>query len=111
MTERQKRNLRKQIERLYRRVAQLEARRGSLRPALAEFAAYMEYKLRMNDHKPHWRTCCLGYLRDRLGQELAELDEALTVGDPHCIYEECADVANLAMMIADKTQAVDVEGV
>lgn len=77
-------------------------RRGpGLCPTLAEFAAYMEHKLRLNDHKPNWRTCSLGYLRERLSQELAELDEALAAGDPHLIYDECADVANFAMMIAD----------
>lgn len=72
-----------------------------LRPVLAEFAACMEHKLRLNNHKPNWRTCSVDYLRERLDQELAELDEALEAGDPHLIYDECADVANFAMMIAD----------
>lgn len=77
-------------------------RRGpDLRPTVAKFATYMEHKLRLNDHKPNWRTCSLGYLRQRLDQELAELNDALKCGDPRAVYDECADVANFAMMIAD----------
>ncbi len=78
-------------------------RNGSpgLRPALAEFAAQMEAKLRANDHKRNWRLCTLGYLRARLSQELAELDEALADGDPYLVLDEAVDVANFAMFIAD----------
>lgn len=66
-----------------------------------EFAASMEAKLRANNHKRHWRLCSLGYLRARLSQELAELDEALADGDPYLVLGEAADVANFCMMIAD----------
>ncbi|MGE5572976.1 MAG: hypothetical protein ACM3ZU_08170 [Bacteroidota bacterium] len=86
------------------------AQNQRLRPALSEFAVYMEHKLRRNDHKPDWRTCSLAYLRGRLNQELAELDEAVQSGDPYRIYDECADVANFAMMIADRAKSNRREG-
>lgn len=73
----------------------------ALRPVVREFAAGMEAKLRMNDHKPHWRTCSLEYLRARLSQEVAELDGALEDGDPRLVRGEAVDVANFAMMLAD----------
>ncbi len=88
-----------------RRLRQLEAPEltepMALRPVVREFAAGMEAKLRMNDHKPHWGTCSLECLRARLGQEVAELDGALEEGDPRLIRGEAVDVANFAMMIAD----------
>lgn len=66
-----------------------------------EFAAQMEAKLRANNHKRNWRLSSLGYLRARLSQELAELDEALADGDPYLILDEAVDVANFAMFIGD----------
>lgn len=88
------------------------------RPAVREFADRMEAKLRANDHKPDWRQQRFSYLLARLGQEVAELEEALravaeasaanrtlaeTFGLCEAVADEAADVANFAMMIADNS--------
>lgn len=81
----------------------LEAVKGGveLRPALAQFAGEMEAVLKQNDHKGGWKDCPMEYLRDRLHQEVRELDRALLDGDPKNITKECIDVANFAMMLRD----------
>ncbi|MCG3177341.1 MAG: hypothetical protein MOGMAGMI_02313 [Candidatus Omnitrophica bacterium] len=85
----------------------LEAVKGGveLRPALAQFAGEMEAVLKQNDHKGGWKDCPMEYLRDRLHQEVRELDRALLGSggqyDPSAVAKECADVANFAMMLRD----------
>lgn len=74
--------------------------RLAVRPEVARFALLMEAKLRANDHKQPWRHCSLNYLSTRLTQERAELRQALKKRED--VGLECADVANFAMMIADK---------
>jgi predicted house-cleaning noncanonical NTP pyrophosphatase (MazG superfamily) len=54
----------------------------------------MMFKLAKNRHKTHWLDSDLSYLIDRLDDEVAELKR-----DPS--WEEAADVANFAAMIAD----------
>jgi hypothetical protein len=71
-----------------------------VRPEVARFALLMEAKLRANDHKRPWRHCPLQYLSMRLTQERKELAEAIATKTG--VGEECADIANFAMMVADK---------
>jgi|LGOV01.1.fsa_nt_gb NTP pyrophosphatase (non-canonical NTP hydrolase) len=72
------------------------------RKPVAEFVSAMENKLKGADHKPHWSTCSVDYLFGRLLDEVEELTEAFDTGQsPEEIRDECADVANFAMMIAD----------
>jgi NTP pyrophosphatase (non-canonical NTP hydrolase) len=73
-----------------------------LRDELAWFAQQMERELRDNDWKDHWSTCSQRWLLNRLKQETAELERALTTGRE--IASEAADVANFAMMIADNAR-------
>lgn len=73
------------------------------RPVIMKFARSMELKLRANDHKVHWRDMdaadlCAG-LREEVDELFAEV-EAERV-DQGAIRLEAADVANIAMMIAD----------
>jgi NTP pyrophosphatase (non-canonical NTP hydrolase) len=75
-----------------------------VRPEVARFALLMEEKLRANDHKRHWRFAPLQYLSMRLSQERKELAGAIETRTD--VGEECADVANFAMMIADKCDAL-----
>jgi hypothetical protein len=78
-----------------------------LRPALAWFAQAMERKLRANDHKGGWidGKCDLLFLFEKLTEERRELTRATGKGGtPEQILEEAADVANIAMMIADVCQ-------
>jgi len=78
-----------------------------LRFTVEWFAIQMESKLRMHDRKKDgWDgdKTPNSYLLARLKQELSELQDALTDGEPGDIIEEAADVANFAMMIADRAR-------
>jgi len=67
------------------------------------FVREMEKKLEANFYKREWCFCSLQYLSMRLTQEKKELARAIKKKDKKRIIEECADVANFAMMIADNT--------
>lgn len=73
-----------------------------VRPAVMWFAEMMEAKLAKNDHKGGWNNCDLQYLSMRLTQERKELTEAIKSRNKQRIIDECADIANFAMMIADR---------
>lgn len=83
------------------------------------FAGVMETKLRENDHKGGWHDCDFDYLEKRIREELAELATVLMqyqiaslsaseVTRTRYLGErakrEAADVANFAMMIADRVR-------
>jgi len=72
--------------------------------SLLWFAREMEKKLEVNSDKEGWCFCSLQYLSMRLTQEKKELARAIKKKDKKRIIEECADVANFAMMIADNTK-------
>ena len=74
-----------------------------LRTQLEWFAKEMEGKLRKNDHKGGWKSCTLQYLMMRLTQERKELNKCVKDKnrDYKQIIDECTDIANFAMMIAD----------
>ena len=78
------------------------------RPALAEFAVFMEETLRKHDDEKGERgwvtdsSCSVASLLDALQVEVNELKDAYRECDPGRVEAECADVANFAMMIADR---------
>jgi hypothetical protein len=72
-----------------------------LRPVVVWFARAMERKLRENDHKPGWRGEDAGALLERVDDEIDELKRAVGVRPPLVVLDEAADVANMAMMVAD----------
>jgi NTP pyrophosphatase (non-canonical NTP hydrolase) len=95
-----------------------------LRPEVLAFARLMERELRANDHKPGWKNDRIGQLAPRVVQEADELLRAVRrleerwgehlCGGPdrgsvrmsdadmrQSVVEEAADVANMAMMVAD----------
>lgn len=86
------------------------------RPAVAWFAEAMEQKLQANDHKPDWSGSDTQHLVHRLLEEVLELHQACVVTEVQapemkqmCVSEivrEAADVANFAMMIADKASGL-----
>lgn len=85
---------------------------NTLRHVLA-FAVDMEAKLDQNRHKggpEGWRALDLTTLQKLLSDEVAELNGALALGNSAAIVSECADVANFAMMIADKVLHMRKEG-
>ena len=74
-------------------------------PYVAAFAREMEGKLACNRHKGDregWLALDMTTLRKLLFRELDELEQAISWGDANAVTEEAADVANFAMMIADK---------
>lgn len=71
-----------------------------IRIEVSHFAEAMESKLKQNDNKAGWQDCDMEYLLNRLTEECAELDKA--VDEDHGILEEAINVANFAMMIADR---------
>jgi hypothetical protein len=92
--------LRKELSRLASRPAD-----AVLREPVRWFAGEMEKKLKANDHKGGWADCDDGYLLDRLKEEVDELAAALLCDTDGSIILEATDVANFAMMIADKARA------
>jgi NTP pyrophosphatase (non-canonical NTP hydrolase) len=102
----------------------VEVERMKPRPVVKWFAEQMERKLRDNDHKCGWNYEMLEFLSDKLGEECSEVQEALkkylsedspipiddldfakvlelTHEQRKEIIDEAADLANIAMMLAD----------
>ncbi|WP_242466756.1 hypothetical protein [Brevibacillus brevis] len=82
-----------------------------IREEVLWFAEQMEAKLKENDHKEGWNGCGIFWLKNRLIEEVNELSDAMDAGhnsesglDVENIIREAADVANFAMMIADKAK-------
>ncbi len=79
-----------------------------MRPQVASFALLMEHKLQENDGvKPHWKAQGLSVLWAHLQTELTELWNAFDGESREAIALEAADVACLAMMIADTCGGLD----
>lgn len=82
------------------------------RVELEWFSSEMRKKLIANSHKQNWLDCEYRYLVGRMCDEASELLEALFAAQHEGIgeqgfenvIEECADVANFVMMIADKAR-------
>lgn len=83
---------------------------GYCRREVMDFAVLMERELRNNDHKGGWKECDAYELAQRVTEEANELlPEALqaSIHSPvpsefrDSVGEEAADVANMAMMVAD----------
>jgi len=78
-----------------------------VRESVKLFSYDMENKLKQNEHKGGWDEESINDLYHMLIRETIELDEAIK--DHLCgisfeddVVSECADVANFAMMIADR---------
>jgi NTP pyrophosphatase (non-canonical NTP hydrolase) len=74
------------------------------RREVVQFAGLMESRLAANDHKSHWEAEDTDWLLGRLLEEVEELKAEVANGDlggSEQVRQECADVANFAMMIAD----------
>lgn len=82
---------------------------AQLREPLRKFSQEMEYKLASKDREHGGNSwlqddCTFPLLRARLLDEVAELEDAVELGDVRNICEECVDIANFAMMIHSKMQ-------
>ncbi len=96
------------IDRLTARVAELEASPPPISPThpfVMRMARYMEQKLAENRYKGNaegWRRDDPSDLQDRVSEENDELWDAVREGKPpEEVWREAADVANMAMMVAD----------
>lgn len=81
-----------------------------MNPRVRWFAEEMRRKLRENTHKTESRALTLRELKGMLNREVSELADSLIMyrDNPQWadyVIRECADVANFAMMIADKVRA------
>jgi hypothetical protein len=65
----------------------------------------MRAKLEANEHKGSWRRTPTYLLMRGLRDELEELADALIANTPEAVVKEAADVANFALMIADRARA------
>lgn len=73
-------------------------------PHVLSFAKRMEAKLSKNRHKGDregWLKCDVQFLISALKDEVGEMEAAAWEGDADETANECADIANFAMMIAD----------
>ena len=78
---------------------------NEVRSSVQQFGKDMERKLRKNDHKGGWGEASNAWLVRRMFDEVGELMEAIIAGHPaEDVIDECADVANLAHMIADNAR-------
>lgn len=86
----------------------IEQKIEQIKESVEWFSKKMKAALRRHLYRPGWENEKVKYLWNRLNEEVDELDIALHY-DPDKlglskkpnIIKECADVANLAMMIAD----------
>ena len=78
------------------------------RKSVEVFAVEMERRLRRNDYKGGWLDEHLDYLIERLEEEVEELKRASrrygSKRNDRSVIMEAADVANFAMMLADRRQ-------
>lgn len=72
-----------------------------MRKEVKWFADLMEEKLQKNDYKGGWEYENSIYFHSELLEEIKELENA--INDKQRI-EECVDIANFAMMLADHYQ-------
>lgn len=83
----------------------LNKKAGLIRPVVLWFSKQMESKLKENDHKDGWKDTTVSQLLTLLKIEVSELDAEIdTVNEikREDVIKECADIANFALMIADR---------
>ncbi|MDB5056142.1 MAG: hypothetical protein JWM44_4192 [Bacilli bacterium] len=84
----------------------------SLRPEVQWFSEQMEATLKRHDHKGGWGPdhCSMNYLLEALKEEVTELSIATGyIGDDarDIIIRKCTNVANYAMMNADRMKQIN----
>lgn len=70
-------------------------------PEMAKFLDAMVFKLRRNAHKGKWETVPMALALERLDDEMGELRSAVVNGSTMEILMESADVANMALIVAN----------
>ena len=74
-----------------------------LRPEVLAFALIMEKELRKHDDRPGWKDDTAHSLIRRIMEETEQLYTSVNfcIDTPEQIASNAADVANMAMMVAD----------
>lgn len=80
-------------------------------PEMQKFFDAMVFKLRRNAHKGKWETLPMALAMDRLNDENGELAAAVSNGSTMEILMEAADVANMALIVANISLEVREEGI
>lgn len=90
---------------IVREMQQSHAALAFLRPEVQAFARLVETQLRVNDHKGGWSGCSPEWLVAKLAEELGECARYVVrrADRAHAndVAKECADIAAVAMMLAD----------
>jgi len=74
-----------------------------MRKEVAEFAESMEARLVEHEYKGGWQECSIDFLISQLRLNVAHLQIAIHAGaSKERLIKQAADVANYAMMIADR---------
>jgi NTP pyrophosphatase (non-canonical NTP hydrolase) len=82
-----------------------EYKEKRLRKSVIRFSEAMEEKLAENDSKGGWDTCTVDFLLLKLQEEYAEVIEAVRSGSTKKdLTRECADLANICMMLSEQYQ-------
>lgn len=80
----------------------VEHQKGMIENSVNWFSHLMKGELLKHLDRPGWKRESIAYLLKRLGEEVAELCDAIETNQPKEVVEkEAADVANFSMMIAD----------
>ena len=91
---------------LEKRNEELDEKDGGpeIRASVLWFAEMMELNLLANDHKGGWENETCEYLSGRFVEEVYEFIDAMDSCNASDIIHEAADVANFAMMLADRVR-------
>lgn len=80
----------------------IEHQKGMIENSVNWFSHLMKGELLKHLDRPGWKRESIAYLLKRLGEEVAELCEAISSNQPkETVEKEGADVGNFAMMITD----------
>ena len=92
-------------------------RLSDCREEVKMFAMAMEAKLRENDYKGGWKNSSFAFLKAKCKEELMEINVAIHERATNnseitriALLQECADLANFAMMIADNAGCLSLIG-
>ena len=79
-------------------------------PEALGFLSHMMERLRLNDHKGHWKDTPIQRLLLHEKDEMRELEDAIRTGNSYEeVLSEAADVANMVMMVADNYKKEEYE--
>ncbi len=84
------------------RMIETKQQRGTIENSVNFFSREMKSQLLKHLDRPGWKHESIAYFLNRLGEEVAELCNAIESNQPReIVIKESADVANFTMMIAD----------